>query len=228
VPGCHNGAVSKKHLRVPELMVGFDTETTGLDVAKERAIAYGFCVYRFGQLTSTEHFFVVPDRPITSGARRVHGMSIEDIGAKSPDFDVLSIEAGLTRAIRVLRDLHDQGAHVVGANVVRFDLEMLRRSAVSVLGNPLQDSDFDISLLRIIDVIEHDLAIEPRNVERPSRSLTQLCGHYGVTPGGHDALGDAVAAVQVFLEQVIRNNAGQMPLTLTSSFEPVDETVSRP
>ncbi|HVB71884.1 MAG TPA: 3'-5' exonuclease [Acidimicrobiales bacterium] len=220
--------MSKKHLRVPELMVGFDTETTGLDVAKERAIAYGFCVYRFGRLTSTEHFFVVPDRPITAGARRVHGLSVEDIEARAPEFDVLSVEAGLTRAIHILRDLHAQGAHVVGANVVHFDLEMLRRSAISVLGRTLQDAEFDISLLRIIDVIEHDLAIEPRNVERPSRRLSQLCRHYGVTPGGHDALGDAVASVEVFLEQVVRNNAGQMPLALAMTLEEIDETVGQP
>jgi DNA polymerase III subunit epsilon len=220
--------VSKKYVRVPELMVGFDTETTGLDVTKERAIAYGFCVYRFGQLASTEQFFVVPDRPITSGARRVHGMSVEDIEAKSPEFDVLTLEAGLTRAIHRLRDLHDQGAYVVGANVAGFDLEMLRRSAISVLGTALQDSEFDISLLRIIDVIEHDLTIEPRNVERPSRRLTLLCRHYGVTPGGHDALGDAVASVEVFLEQVVRNNAGQMPLALATAIEEIDESVTQP
>ncbi len=220
--------MSKKHLRVPELMVGFDTETTGLDVAKERAIAYGFCVYRFGQLTSTEHFFVVPDRPITAGARRVHGLSVEDLEEKAPEFDVLSVEAGLARAIHLLSELHSQGAYVVGANVVHFDLEMLRRSAISVLGRTLQDSEFDISLLRIIDVIEHDLAIEPRNVERPSRRLSQLCRHYGVTPGGHDALGDAVASVEVFLEQVVRNNAGQMPLALAMTLEEIDETVAQP
>jgi DNA polymerase-3 subunit epsilon len=218
----------KKHLRVPELMVGFDTETTGLDVTKERAIAYGFGVYRFGQLTSSEHFFVVPDRPITAGARRVHGLSEDDIKAKSPQFDVLSVEAGLTRAVQVLREYHRQGAWVVGANVVRFDLEMLRRSAISVLGTPLQDADFDISLLRIIDVIEHDLVIEPRNVARPSRSLSQLCGYYGVTPGGHDALGDAIASVNVFLEQVVRNNAGQMPLDLALPVTELDGALGQP
>lgn len=214
------GAVMKKHVRVPELMVGFDTETTGLDVAKEQAIAYGFCVYRFGKLVGTEHFFVVPDRPITNGARRVHGLSVEDIEAKSPRFDVLTVEAGLTRAVQVLRDLHRRGAYVVGANVVRFDLEMLRRSAMSVLGSNLQSPEFDISLLRIIDVIEHDLVIEPRSAARPSRSLTELCRFYGVTPGGHDALADATATVEVFLEQVIRNNEGQMALDLPA--EPLD------
>ncbi|MFI5052462.1 MAG: exonuclease domain-containing protein [Acidimicrobiales bacterium] len=220
--------MTKKYVRVPELMLGFDTETTGLDVTKERAIAYGFCVYRFGQLTSTEQFFVVPDRPITAGARRVHGLSVEDIEAKRSSCAVLTVEAGLIRAIQILRDYQRLGAYVVGANIVRFDLEMLRRSARSVLGNSLQGPDFDISLLRIIDVIEHDLAIEPRNAFRPSRSLTQLCGFYGVTPGGHDALADSIAAVHVYLEQVVRNNAGQMPLDLVAPLDEFDEAVGQP
>jgi len=209
-------------------MVGFDTETTGLDVTKERAISYGFSVYRFGKLTSSEQFFVVPDRPITPGARRVHGLSVEDIEAKRATNDVLTVEAGLTRAVAILRDYDRLGAYVVGANIAGFDLEMLRRSAISVLGNPLQSSEFDISLLRIIDVIEHDLAIEPRSVVRPSRSLTQLCGFYGVAPGGHDALADSIAAVHVFLEQVVRNNAGQRSLDLTAPLEDIDETVGHP
>jgi len=37
-----------------------------------------------------------------------------------------------------------------------------------------------------------------------------------VTPGGHDALSDARAAVEVFLEQVVHNNAGQASLDLMS------------
>jgi len=38
---------------------------------------------------------------------------------------------------------------------------MLRRSCISVLGIELNDDYFDISLLRIIDVVDHDLAIDP-------------------------------------------------------------------
>ncbi|MGH9021023.1 MAG: hypothetical protein ACRDV0_08415, partial [Acidimicrobiales bacterium] len=50
-----------------------------------------------------------------------------------------------------------------------------------------------------------------------------------VHPGGHDALQDARAAVDVFLEQVVRNNAGQRPLDLlaapaTVTDEPVERT----
>jgi DNA polymerase III epsilon subunit-like protein len=40
-----------------------------------------------------------------------------------------------------------------------------------------------------------------------------------VTQGGHDALGDARAAVEVFMEQVIHNNAGQASLSLATDGE---------
>jgi DNA polymerase III epsilon subunit-like protein len=209
--------VAKKYLQVPELILGFDTETTGLSVLSERAISYGFCAYRFGVPIWSEHYFVVPDCPISPGAQRVHGLSMADLEAKRASEFVYSVESGLTHAVKILRDFHERGAHVVGSNLGRFDLEMLRRSCISVLGTALDDPYFDISLLRIIDVVEHDLAIEPSRELRPRRGLDYLCRHYGVTPGGHDALGDARAAVEVFMEQVIYNNDGQVSLLLPSN-----------
>src|SRR5271155_6085806 len=65
--GCNDGPVAKRYLQVPELIVGFDTETTGLDVSVERAISYGFCEYRYGLPVWSEHYFVLPDRPISAG-----------------------------------------------------------------------------------------------------------------------------------------------------------------
>ena len=211
---CQDGDVAKKYLQVPELILGFDTETTGLSVMSERAISYGFCAYRFGVPVWSEHYFVIPDCPISPGAQRIHGLSLSDLEAKRDTEPVYGVEGGLTRAIKILREFHALGAHVLGSNVGRFDLEMLRRSAMSVLGTELDDAFFDISLLRIIDVVEHDLAIEPSREFRSRRGLQFLCEHYGVKPGGHDALGDARAAVEVFLEQVIFNNAGQSSFSL--------------
>ena len=212
--------MAKRYHRVPELILGFDTETTGLSVSSERAISYGFCAYRFGVPVWSEQFFVIPDRPISPGAKRVHGLSLEDIEAKRGSQPVYSVQSGLVRAVQILRDYHELGAYVVGSNVVRFDLEMLRRSCISVLGMELNDDYFDISLLRIIDVVDHDLAMEPSREFRPRRGQTHLCRHYGVKPGGHDALSDARAAVEVFIEQVVHNNAGQASLLLLS--DPVD------
>lgn len=208
--------MAKRYQRVPELILGFDTETTGLSVSSERAISYGFCAYRFGVPVWSEQFFVIPDRPISSGAKRVHGLSLEDLEAKRATEQVYNVEDGLAKAIAILREYHKMGAHIVGSNVVHFDLEMLRRSSMSVLGKELMDEEFDISLLRIIDVIDHDLAIDPSREFRPRRGQAYLCRHYGVKPGGHDALNDARAAVEVFLEQVIYNNAGQTSLLLVS------------
>ncbi|MFZ1063310.1 MAG: 3'-5' exonuclease [Acidimicrobiales bacterium] len=199
---------------MPELILGFDTETTGLDVASERAISYGFCAYRYGTLEWSEQFYVLPDRPIAPAAERVHGLTVDAIEAKRDTDTVLSVQSGLVRAVDILRRYQQQGAAVVGANVVRFDLEMLRRSYESVLGKSLCDEDLDLSLLSVIDVVEHDLVIDPSREDRPRRGLPYLCKYYGVTSGGHDALGDARATVEVFIEQVIRNNAGQMPLDL--------------
>jgi DNA polymerase III epsilon subunit-like protein len=211
--------VAKKYLQVPELVLGFDTETTGLSVSSERAISYGFCAYRFGVPVWSEHFFVVPDRPISAGAYRVHKLSLEDLEDKRGTFAVHNVEGGLSHAIRVLRHFHQRGAYIVGSNLGRFDLEMLRRSSMSVLGNALDTPYFDISLLRIIDVVEHDLLIEPSRALRPRRGLTFLSNHYGVVPGGHDALQDARAAVEVFMEQVMVNNAGQASLLLPPSVD---------
>ncbi|HEV2426682.1 MAG TPA: 3'-5' exonuclease [Acidimicrobiales bacterium] len=206
----------RKWKSVPDLLVGFDTETTGLSVNSERAISYGFAVYRFGQAAETFHYFVIPDRPITEGARRVHGMGLADLEAMRGTFDVLSVAAGVTRAIQILLDYHRAGAYVVGANVANFDLEMLRRSALSAVGTDFRAAGFDVADLRIIDVIDHDLAIEARSQLNHNRSLTRLCSYYGIAPGGHDALEDARAAVEVFLEQVVRNNAGQRPFDLSA------------
>ena len=219
--GCKSRTVPKRHQHVPELVVGFDTETTGLSVTSDRAISYGFSAYRYGVAIWSEHYFVIPDCPISEGARRVHGLSVEDLHALRGIAPVYGPEAGVARCVELLGEVARQGGVVVGANVVRFDLEMLRRSANSLLNLSLEAPPLDLTTLDVIDVVEHDLAIEPSREVRPRRGLTQLCLHYGVTPGGHDALGDARAAVEVFVAQVARNNAGQISFHL-----PVEERFS--
>lgn len=196
----------KKYFAVPELLLGFDTETTGLDVGCERAISYGFCAFQRGRPIWSDHFYVRPDRPISPGAQRVHGVSMEELEAKYQAREALSVPMGLIRAVGVLREYLTRGASIVGANVTFFDLEMLRRSYASVLQKNLLD-DLHIDRFPVIDVIKHDEVIESRAVSGRRRSLTNLCQHYSVVPGGHDALGDARAAVEVFLAQVALNDA---------------------
>jgi len=197
--------VSIRYQSVPELVLGFDTETTGLSTSSERAISYGFCLYREGQLEWTDHFFVVPDVPISEGAQRVHGISRETLLAKYKAGEALSVEMGLIRAVDVLRRHHQQGAYICGANVSHFDIDMLHRSYQSKFKKHLKDDNLDPEELRIIDVIAHDIAMESRAENPRRRNLTALSNHYGVRVGGHDALNDAMAACEVFFAQVAAN-----------------------
>ena len=188
----------KKYFAIPEVLLGFDTETTGLDVNSERAISYGFCAYERGRPVWSEHFYVRPDRAISPGAQRVHGVSMDELDAKYRAGDALSVPMGLIRAVGILREYLGRGASIVGANVTFFDIEMLRRSYASVLAKNLLD-DLRVERLPVIDVIKHDEVIESRAESRRPRNLTALCKFYGVAPGGHNALSDARASVEVFL-----------------------------
>ena len=208
--------MQKKFFAIPELLLGFDTETTGLDVANERAISYGFCAYERGRPVWSDHFFVRPDRPISPGAQRVHGVSLEELDAKYRSGEALSVPMGLIRAVGVLREYLGRGASIVGANVTFFDLEMLRRSYESVLAKNLLD-DLHVERLPVIDVIKHDEVIESRAESSRRRNLTALCQHYGVAPGGHNALSDARASVEVFLAQVLHNDAQRRAASPQSS-----------
>ena len=153
----------KKYFAVPEVLLGFDTETTGLDVTCERAISYGFCAYERGRPVWSEHFYVRPDRSISPGAQRVHGVSFDELEQKYQNREALSVAMGLIRAVGILRDYLARGASIVGANVSFFDLEMLRRSYSSVLAKNLLD-DLHVERLPVIDVIKHDEVIESRSV----------------------------------------------------------------
>jgi len=200
--------LSKRYSTVPELLLGFDTETTGLDVEVEQAISYGFILYRLATPVWSTQFYVRPDRPIEEGAQKVHGLSVGDLEKRAAG-NLLSVEEGLRQALAILEKFHAEGASVVGANISGFDIAMLRFSSQKAFGNdeniPL---DF-LNDLRTIDVVAHDIKIEPREVNSRRRGLSSLCNYYGVEPGGHDALEDARAAVEVFVKQVERNRQGQ-------------------
>ncbi len=209
--------MSKNDLKLPRLLLGFDTETTGLDVNSERAISYGFIAYFDDAPIWSEHFYVVPDKPIAEPAMRVHGLSVESILAKKSDEIVYdTVAGGLARAVVILREFQNFGAAITGANVVRFDLAMLLKSYESIHARSPIDEGLDISSLPILDVIEIDRKIDTDFETRPRRGLEYLCKHYGVEPGGHHALGDARATVEVLLKQAKRSRPNQLEFNVTS------------
>ncbi len=188
---------------VPQLLVGFDVESTGLDTYNDEAISYGFAEFVNGQLVVQDEFFVLPDIQIHPGAERVHGISYEKLRRLYREGDALSARAGATRATSRLLEYRERGATFVGANPM-FDYTMLDSTLRRQGHGGLIAAGFDVATLSLIDVVAHDLAIEPERTRRPRRGLAYLCEHYDVTPGRHEAGGDARASAEVLLAQIAR------------------------
>ena len=132
----------------------------------------------------------------------------------------------INRAVSLLNHYMKQGAVLVGANP-KYDLESFHTTY-----KKYNDADMSTTGLNlgfhwsengklqkidgpVIDIITHDRTLDPGFVEKGhpdyrSRSLTNLAQHYGVDPGGHKALDDARATVDVYLKQVdaVRRKAG--------------------
>lgn len=112
---------------IPRLIVGFDTETTGLDTNEDEIIAYGFAVFRDGIFREEEsgQFFASTDRPIHPQAQQVHGLSADDLRTRTSRWGgPYSTSDGLQRAVEILTDFRDQNAVIVGA-FPKFDFDML-------------------------------------------------------------------------------------------------------
>lgn len=192
---------------LPTLMVGFDIESTGLDTEVDEPISYGFAVYEDGKLVSEEEFFALPTVPIHPAAEKVHGWSrlrLEELHAAG---EAHSAVAGVARAGQRLREFHAQGAHFIGAYPeydFRMTTSLLRRHSMG----DLEVLGFDLATVNLIDVCQHDRAIDSDRTRR--RNLTALSEHYQVTPGNHTAIGDAIAAVEVFMKQVARNRLNSL------------------
>lgn len=208
------------HRQLPPLMVGYDTETTGLDTSNDEPISYGLVVYRNGvQTGDKEHYLVNASTPSNAGAEEVHGWGGGKLHA-SYNGEIVSGKkdgrlykpaidptTGMNYMARRLANLQKQGAVFVTANGPKFDLDMLKNVHRKFNHNilPLQASGFDPSKARVVDVIAHDNLMVPKALDPRSRSLTNLSLHYGVEPGNHAAYDDARATVDVFMKQIEDN-----------------------
>lgn len=219
------------HQTIPPLMVGIDTETSGLDPSKEnknnpdpsvvQPISYGLVVYRNGvQHGPTQHFLVNSKVPIQPGAEKTHGWNRGRLQASYEGkyfkdkqgglyLPALHPKVGINKVAETLAHFQKQGAVFVGANHKNYDIPILKNTfKVFNGGLPIETSGFNPDKAKLVDVIQHDRTLDPQNRSDPRyrpRSLTALSEHYGVDPGGHRALDDARASIDVFIKQVERN-----------------------
>ncbi|MFJ8693681.1 3'-5' exonuclease [Streptomyces roseolilacinus] len=171
-------------------LAAFDTETTGVDVERDRIVSAALVVQDAeGGRPRTTRWLVNPGVPVPPGATEVHGLTdghLQRYGRwPAPVMDEIA---------RLLAEQCAEGRPLVVMNAP-FDLTLLdrelRRHRASSLALYLRDAP-----LRVLDPRVLDKHLD--RYRKGRRTLTDLCAHYEVAlDGAHDAAADAAAALEV-------------------------------
>ena len=157
-------------------VLGFDLETTGIDVSRSRIVEYALIGSNAEGEELRVHSLVNPSIPIPAGARAVHGIRDRDV-SRLPTFRA-HLDA-------VHEALH--GAVVVGHNVKRFDLVILRNEFHRLGRIPPEP-------VAVVDTLE---LVRRLGIPRPHK-LGALCRRFDIgLESAHSALADASATLLV-------------------------------
>ncbi|MFI8351238.1 exonuclease domain-containing protein [Streptomyces sp. NPDC085596] len=169
-------------------MAGFDTETTGIDVERDRIITACVVQVRAGLPLAAANWLADPGVDIPEAAARVHGITSEKARAEGrPAGEVIEQVIAALAAV-VLSEIP-----IVAMNA-SFDLTMLDREARRYGVQPL--TDIVGSDMRVVDPRVLDKHVD--QFRRGGRTLTDLCRHWQVPlDAAHTADADAVAACRV-------------------------------
>ncbi|MFB6813069.1 exonuclease domain-containing protein [Streptomyces sp. NPDC056347] len=169
-------------------MVGFDIESSGLNVETDRIVTACVVGCGGGDPVASTTWLADPGIEIPAEATAVHGVSTAQARADGrPAADVVEgIVHDLVTAV-------DAGSPIVIMNAP-YDLTLLDREARRYGVTPLTDLVGDE--LRVIDPRVMDKAVDPYRKGR--RRLTDLCSYYGLRlDAAHTADADALAACRV-------------------------------
>ena len=178
-------------------VLGFDTETTGVDVFSDRIVTAAAVLRGKGELETTT-WLINPGVEIPAGAAAVHGITTEHARehGRDPREALWEISQHLYRALA-------NDIPVVGFNAA-FDLTLLE-SELARHELPTLAAQLGRSPAPVIDPLVLDRGLD--RYRRGKRTLELLCAHYGVTTGDlHDA-GEDVRATLGVLDAI----AGQYP-----------------
>jgi DNA polymerase III subunit epsilon len=169
-------------------MVGFDTETTGVDVDHDRIVTAAL-VRRSPTGDDVSRWLINPGIDIPEAATAVHGITTEQARThgRAPREALDEIAASLASALT--------GGEPIVAFNASFDLTLLanelRRHGLTPLteriGSPVE---------AVLDPLVLDRHVE--RYRRGKRRLVDVCAHYGVhTEGLHSADADVLATLDV-------------------------------
>jgi DNA polymerase-3 subunit epsilon len=171
-------------------LASFDTETTGVDVEHDRIVTAALVIQeRPGRPFQRRDWVVDPGLPIPAQATAVHGLT--DAWAREHGTPP---GAAVEEIARALAENALAGRPLVVMNAP-YDLTLLDRELRRHRGLTLSQCTAEVPLLVI------DPWVVDRHVDRyrpGRRTLTALCGHYGVAlTDAHDAAADATAALEL-------------------------------
>jgi len=169
-------------------VVIYDTETTGLDLAKDQMIQLSAVrLDASGNVIDTLDQMILPTVPISAGATRTHHQTMETIIAQGgiPARDALEKFSAFVK-----------GAVLVGHNSLCFDSPLVRRQLFECGLPPLD-------ILGEYDTLPISKQFLPKS---ENYKLDTLCQHFGITNQcAHNALGDITATGEV-LTRLIQEN----------------------
>ncbi|GEL94504.1 exonuclease domain-containing protein [Cellulomonas composti] len=178
-------------------LLGFDTETTGVDVRNDRIVSAAL-VRRDSTGAHVRSWLIDPGIEIPAAAAAIHGFSTEHVRLHGrPSSTALDeIADALVAALR-------EGAALVAFNA-SFDLAILDAELARHALPSLVDRLGGAPVRPVIDPMVLDRMAEPQR--EGGRRLVDLCEHYGVATGIlHTADADTLATLEV-LDHVLERN----------------------
>jgi len=174
-----------RNLKLERPLVGFDLETTGVNVDRDRIVQIALVRIEPGGARRTFETLVNPECPIPPEASAVHGITDADV-RDMPTFG------------QIRRDVEEvlADADLAGFNSVNFDLPLLQAELRRV------GSHFDFGGIRHLDAMRIFHAMEPRDL---TAALRFYCGKDLV--GAHGALADTEATLEILDAQIARYEA---------------------
>ncbi|MCB2176227.1 MAG: DNA polymerase III subunit epsilon [Actinomycetales bacterium] len=173
---------------VDQPMVGFDTETTGVDVDRDRIVTAAL-VRRTPGGTQVSRWLIDPGVEIPAAATAVHGITTEHARAhgcaprEALDEIAAELAAAVTRAEPVVAFNASYDLTLLDAELRRHGLPTLPER----LGHPVR---------AVLDPLVLDRHLD--RYRRGKRRLGDVCAHYGVAADGlHSADADVVATLDV-------------------------------
>jgi DNA polymerase III subunit epsilon len=177
-------------------VLGLDFETTGIDRFNDVPVSYALVSVVEGVVVRSWSGLIDPGREIPDDATAVHGISTERARREG-----MPLQAAISLVSDAVVAASARGVPLAGMKL-DYDLTILETQARDFLGAGPIERDW---CGPVLDAGVIDRHFDPER--RGRRTLTDLCGHYGIEIGNaHDAAADATASIEVLFALAVRHH----------------------